>query len=125
MENEAMEDLGYRSKFKKPREEDTKTQRLCKKHGVTSEESALMLEQGHQAVLGIVKRPGALEAMPKTSKTYFAQKIEFEEMWKRGEINSLWDYYMTKDEMMRCYRNNTSFGRWKYNEKEHHWDLIK
>lgn len=112
---DTQEDLGFRSEFKKPKE--NKESKLCEKWDVNSSIIALSLENTHQFILNVVKRLGALSNMKKSSQVYFATKIQFEDEWRKGIVRNLWGFYQTHDERMKFWRNLEGQEHKSYLEK--------
>jgi len=83
--------------------------RLCRKHGTDSDTSsgrdaAMNLEKGQQAILEIARRLAGSPNISKKQKQYLSEKLEFEDLYRKGIVESLSDYYLTRDEVMRKYR---------------------
>lgn len=97
--------MDKRGEWQEKKPVETGDIKLCHKWAVADINAARMCENAHQHILNIIKCPNAMDGMKTSSRIYFAQKIEFEDLYKRGIVKSLWDFYQTKDERMKFWRN--------------------
>lgn len=85
--------------------EDERTNALCRKWATDPEtkdgrEAANWLERGHQFLLRITKSE-MMESFSAKTKKHFKDKHEFEQRFIFGELDTMWDFYKTKNEIMK------------------------